>query len=141
MLNKFQNRYRIASARLSNWDYSSNAAYFVTICTAYRQPYFGVIINSTMHVSKIGEYVIECWLNIPAHFPYFYLDEFVVMPNHMHGIVLIEKPFIDSCRGFRIVEIRHALSLPQNISGEPQQSEPPNYRISVFATRGKTQFQ
>ena len=93
MPDKFQNRYRISSARLSNWDYSSNAAYFLTICTARRQHYFGAIINSEMQSSKIGEYATEYWINIPNHFPYFYLDAFVVMPNHVHGIVLIEKPF------------------------------------------------
>ena len=60
MPDKFQNRHRISSARLSNWDYSSNAAYFITVYTASRQHYLGVIINSEMKLSKIGEYATEC---------------------------------------------------------------------------------
>lgn len=122
MPDKFQNRYRISSARLSNWDYSSNASYFITICTANRQHYFGGTKNSEMQLSKIGEYATECWMNIPNHFPYFYLDEFVVMPNHVHGIVLIEKPFIDNSKGFNMVETRHTLSLLQPDSKETEKS-------------------
>jgi len=136
MPDKFLNRYRITSARLSNWDYSSNAAYFLTICTANRQHYFGEIINSEIRLSKIGEYATECWMNIPNHFPYFYLAASVVMPNHVHGIVLIEKPFIDNSRGSDIVETRHALSLPQpNITDtEKLESQPPHFR---FRNQGK----
>lgn len=130
MPDKFLNKYRISSARLSKWDYSSNAAYFLTICTASRQHYFGKIINSEMQLSKIGEYATECWMNIPDHFPYFYLDEFVVMPNHVHGIVLIEKPYF--------VETRHAMSLRQPGTKESEQSEPisqpPHFR---FRNQGK----
>src|SRR5205823_3318514 len=116
MPDKFLNRYRISSARLSNWDYSSNAAYFLTICTANRRHYFGEIINAEMRLSRIGQFANECWRNIPNHFPYFYLDAFVIMPNHVHGIVIIEK----SCA----VETRHALSLPQS-----QNSKPPHPRF------------
>ena len=77
-------------------------------------------------------------MNIPNHFPYFYLDEFVAMPNHFHGIVLIEKPFIDNSRGFNIVETRHALSLQKSNSEESQQraseSQPLHFR---FRNQGK----
>jgi len=138
MPDKFLNRYRISSARLSKWDYSSNAAYFLTICTAGRQHYFGEVINSGLQLSKIGEYATLCWMNIHDHFPYFYLDVFVIMPNHVHGIVLIEKPFIDNSRGFNVVETRHASSLQQPISIESQklesQSPPPHFR---FRNQGK----
>ena len=123
MPDKFLNKYRISSARLSNWDYSSNAAYFLTICTARRQHCFGTIINSEMQLSKIGEYATLCWINIPDHFPFFYLDAFVVMPNHIHGMVLIEKPFINNSRGFNVVETRHALSLQQPYSAESPKLE------------------
>ena len=115
MPDKFLNRYRISSARLSNWDYSSNAAYFLTICTANRRHYFGEIINAEMRLSRIDEFANECWMNIPNHFPYFYLDAFVIMPSHVHGIVIIEKPY----RNRKI----------------------PNRPIRVFATRERTQFQ
>src|SRR5262245_22938523 len=96
MPDKFKNRYRIPSARLANRDYSSNGAYFITICTANRKDYFGEIINGEMKLSRIGEYANKCRIEIPNHFPHFYLNEFIVMPNHIHGIVLIEKPYIDN---------------------------------------------
>ena len=111
MSDKFKNKYRITSARLSNWDYSSNASYFITICTANREHYFGTIINKKMQLSPIGKFACKSWKDIPNHFPHFYLDEFVVMPNHVHGIVMIEKPYIDNNSLSRIVETRHALSL------------------------------
>ena len=122
MPDKFLNRYRISSARISKWNYGNNAAYFLTICTAGRQHYFGEIINSEMQLSKAGEYATECWLSIPKHFPYFYLDASVVMPNHIHGIVLIETPYF--------VETRHALSLPQF----PDKSKQRHFR---FRNQGK----
>ena len=91
-----------------------------------------------MKLSKIGEYATECWMNIPNHFPHFHLDEFVVMPNHIHGIVLIEKPFIDNSRDSIFVETRHALSLRQPNSEKSQQletiSKPRHFR---FRNQGK----
>jgi REP element-mobilizing transposase RayT len=118
MPDKFLHKYRIPSARLPTWDYSSNATYFLTICTAGRQHYFGEILNSEMQLSKIGEYASKCWMEIPAHFPYFYLDESVVMPNHIHGIILIERPYF--------VETRHALSLQKSNYEQSQQSDSPH---------------
>jgi REP element-mobilizing transposase RayT len=134
MPDKFFNRYRISSARSSKWDYSRNAAYFLTICTAGRKHYFGEVINSEMQLSKIGKYAIECWLNIPNHFPYFYLDASVVMPNHLHGIVLIETPYSTktryAARTGHAVETRHALSLQQ----PPHEKKPRHFR---FRNQGK----
>jgi len=111
MSDKFKNRYRIPSARSSNWDYSSNAAYFITICTVDRKHYLGAIIDAEMQLSSIGECAYKCWKEIPNHFPHFYLEEFVVMPNHIHGIVMIEKPYIDNNSLPTVVETGHALSL------------------------------
>jgi len=91
MTEKFQNKYRISSARLQNWNYASDAAYFVTICTQNREYYFGEIFNGTMQLSEIGEMANKFWLEIPNHFPFAELDEFVVMPNHIHGIIIINK--------------------------------------------------
>ncbi len=97
MTDKFQNKYRIASARLQSWDYGSNAAYFVTICTAHRKHYFGEIANvpnpgvSVMQLSEIGAIAEKYWMEIPQHFPFVDLGAFVVMPNHVHGIIIINK--------------------------------------------------
>lgn len=92
MVDKYQNKYRIPSARLQSWDYGNNGAYFITVCTAKRKHYFGEIINGQMHLSEIGKKVNHCWLEIPNHFQFVLIDEFVVMPNHTHGIIVIDKP-------------------------------------------------
>lgn len=91
MQNKFQNKYRIPSARLQSWDYGSNGAYFITICTQNREHYFGEIINHEMHLNEIGKLAEQYWIEIPNHFPFVELGNFVVMPNHVHGIVIINK--------------------------------------------------
>lgn len=132
MANKYLNKYRIPSARLSSWDYGSNGAYFITICTAKRQNYFGEIINAEMHLSKIGEMANQCWLAIPDHFLFVLLDAFIVMPDHTHGIIIIDNPDNDG-GGNRIVETGHALSLREQES-EPRQIKQPHPR---FRNQGK----
>ena len=120
MPDNFRNKYRISSARLSTWDYSSNGAYFITICTKDREHYFGEIVDSKMKLSGIGVFAITCWANIPNHFPHFHLDEFIIMPNHIHGIVMIEKPYIDNNSLPHIVETGHALSLRKPTTEESE---------------------
>jgi REP element-mobilizing transposase RayT len=115
---KFQNKYRIPSARAKWWDYGNNAAYFITICTAYRKNYFGRIINGKMALSDIGKIADDCWMNIPKHFPFVDLGEFVVMPNHVHGIIIINKPAMVSVP----VETQNFASLQPT----PKQSPPLN---------------
>jgi len=90
-MKKFQNKYRIPSARAQWWDYGGDGAYFVTICTAHRECYFGTIAESVMILSDLGKIVQKYWLEIPNHFSHIKLDAFVVMPNHFHGIIIIEK--------------------------------------------------
>jgi len=91
MSEKFQNKYRITSARLQNWDYGRNAAYFVTICTQHREHYFGDITNGIMQLSEIGLIVENEWLKTFQMRPDMNLqmDEFVIMPNHFHAIIII----------------------------------------------------
>ncbi|MFA5769951.1 MAG: transposase [Patescibacteria group bacterium] len=98
MSDKFRNIYRIPSSRLSNWNYSENGYYFVTICTKEREHYFGEIINNKMNLSKIGKIVQKYWFEIPYHFPFVELDEFIVMPNHIHGITIIKNQHNFVCR-------------------------------------------
>ena len=91
MPDKFQNKYRIQSARLQNWDYGSNAMYFVTICTQNRQCYFGDVVAGIMNLSEIGKIVETEWLKtfeIRADMN-LHLGEYVVMPNHFHAIITI----------------------------------------------------
>ncbi len=86
----FKNKYRIASTRLKGWDYSGGGFYFVTICTRGRECFFGEIIDGEMRLSDIGRIARQYWLDIPDHSPMnIELDEFVIMPNHIHGIIAI----------------------------------------------------
>ncbi|AMM51057.1 hypothetical protein TH61_07485 [Rufibacter sp. DG15C] len=93
MSDRFRDTYRIPSARLQDWDYGWNAAYFVTICTKDKQHFFGEVQEGEMVLSEIGQLAQGFWEEIPTHFPFVLLDAFVVMPNHVHGIVSISKPF------------------------------------------------
>ncbi len=87
----FKNQYRIATARLKNRDYSLNGHYYLTICTNNREPFFGHVNNAEMTLSEIGLRAGQCWRDIPNHFPFVRLDEYVIMPDHIHGIIVIEK--------------------------------------------------
>ena len=91
MSDKFRNKYRIPTTRLQNWDYSSNGYYFVTVCTKDKKEFFGEIANNEMCFSEIGKIVQKYWLEIPNHFPFVMLDEYKIMPNHVHGIVIIKN--------------------------------------------------
>ncbi|MBF0219052.1 MAG: hypothetical protein HQL49_05925 [Gammaproteobacteria bacterium] len=77
------------SIRLQGYDYSQAGAYFVTICTHNRECLFGEIVDGEMRLNEAGNIARQCWDDIPIHFPQVDLDEFVVMPNHIHGIVVI----------------------------------------------------
>lgn len=91
-MKKYNNKYRIESVRLKNWDYRNHGAYFITINTGNRKHFFGEIINSEMQLSPIGEYAENFWMEIPKHFPFVELGNFVIMPNHTHGILIINNP-------------------------------------------------
>jgi REP element-mobilizing transposase RayT len=75
--------------RLKGFDYSSNGYYYITICTQERKHYFGEIVNDEINLSEIGKIAKKYWFEIPNHFPFVKLNEFIVMPNHIHGIVVI----------------------------------------------------
>src|SRR5687767_11816421 len=99
----FQNKYRIPSARLQSWNYANAGMYFITICTRNRELYFGEIVNTpvetqciaslppAMNPTKIGKIAETEWFKTPQLRPDMNLElgEFVVMPNHIHGIICI----------------------------------------------------
>jgi putative transposase len=89
------NLHKRRSIRLKEYDYSQTGEYFVTVCTHNRECLLGGIMDDSMRLSAIGETVQRCWDGIPTHFPNVELDAFVVMPNHVHGIIIINE----SCRG------------------------------------------
>ncbi len=82
-------RHHRRSIRLKGYDYTQPGAYFVTICTHNREPLFGRVVDGEMVLNAFGEIVWACWGEIPDHFPHVELDAFVVMPNHVHGIIWI----------------------------------------------------
>ncbi len=90
-MDKYKNKYRIASTRLKTWDYGSNASYFVTINTKNRLHYFGEIQAAAMKLSEIGKIVEIEWLKTFEMRPDMNLlmADFVVMPNHFHAIIII----------------------------------------------------
>ena len=119
-MKKFQNKYRIPSARLQNWDYGANGAYFITICTDKMKCLFGDVVSNadvsnadvsnanvetrliaslrdtidekcTMQLNELGKIAHDIWEEIPNKFPFVELGNFVIMPNHMHGILIINK--------------------------------------------------
>jgi len=88
------------SVRLAEYDYGQAGAYFVTICTAGRVCLFGEIVDQKMQLNRLGQIVEECWIQIPEHLTYVGLDASVVMPNHVHEIVTIQRnPDADPRRG------------------------------------------
>jgi putative transposase len=165
-MEKFQDKYRIPSARATWWDYSWNGLYFITICTAGRKNYFGrittivetqdfaspdktspdiesdenqiypeIVVQETqnlaslhqirsipgnprmykkMQLTSIGEMALKCWMDIPMHFPFVKLDAFVIMPNHVHGILEIDKPDSNKHDDFD-VETQDFASLPPHL--------------------------
>jgi putative transposase len=77
------------SIRQKDYDYMQNGAYFVTLCTQERGSLFGQVVDGAMVVNAWGQIVQSCWDEIPAHYPMVELDAFVVMPNHVHGVIVI----------------------------------------------------
>jgi putative transposase len=77
------------SIRLKGFDYSSVNAYFVTVCVEKRRCQLGEIANSEMVLNECGKVVVECWTDLPNHYSNIQLDQYVVMPNHFHGIIQI----------------------------------------------------
>ena len=86
---KYAPERRRRSIRLKGYDYSQPGAYFVTICTHERRCLFGDVVDGEMRLNELGKIARQCWLAIPEHFPHARLDEFVIMPNHVHGIIWI----------------------------------------------------
>lgn len=103
------------SIRLKRFDYAQQGAYFVTICTHERENLFGRVAEDEMRLSAEGEAVRDVWSGLPRLFPSVDLDEFVVMPNHVHGIIAI--PFVGaqfiapSTHGGAVGEGKHAPAL------------------------------
>ena len=77
--------------RLRDYDYSQDGYYFITICTRGRKEFFGDIREGKIDLNRFGETVNQCWYDLPRHYPNSSLDSFVIMPNHIHGIIVIDN--------------------------------------------------
>lgn len=82
-------RFHRRSIRLRGYDYTRSGAYYVTVCTHDRLPLFGDVVDRAMVPNSMGNVVQRCWDAIPEHMPMVVCDAFVVMPNHVHGIIVI----------------------------------------------------
>jgi len=94
-MDKFLGKYRVQSTRLQTWNYSRAVYYFITICTKDREKYFGNISDGKIILNGRGEIAKRYWLEIPGHFDNEKIDEFVVMPNPIHGIIVLGKTDVD----------------------------------------------
>lgn len=77
------------SIRLQGYDYAQAGAYFVTICTQGRECLFGEIVDGQMRLNEAGKMAWNTWHEMPKHYPRVQIDAFMVMPNHIHGIVIL----------------------------------------------------
>lgn len=87
----FQNKFRIESTRLSTHDYSGLASYFITVCTHSQNPYFGEVSGGQMYLTETGIKVSQIWESTPQTFAMIELDEFIIMPDHLHAIIHIHE--------------------------------------------------
>ena len=106
-MDKYKNKYRIPSARAQWWDYRWDAAYFLTVNTRGRRHFFGEVHDGSMILSNVGRIADICWLDIPNHAANIELGEYVVMPNHVHGIIILRGNATP-------VQTMRALSLPES---------------------------
>jgi len=114
MVEKYKNTYRISSARLKKWDYCWNAAYFVTICTKNKHPYFGQIIAGKMELSTIGVIADILLYETKNHLKEIELTEFVIMPNHVHAILIINNPPVETLHATSQSNTEPRIKSPKN---------------------------
>ena len=133
---KYKNRYRIPSARAAWHDYMGGA-YFVTICTKDREFFFGKIENDEMHLSEIGRYANEQFRDVSSNYPYAVIPSYVVMPNHIHAIVIIDDHY-DACRDaiYRVSETEMQMEPTQDRGGITGRDNPMLYQSLGTVIRG-----
>ena len=107
MPEKFQNKYRIESNRWQNWDYSAPGSYFVTICIQDREEILGEIINGEMQLSAYGEIVKTEFIKMGNNNKRAVLDEWVIMPNHVHCIITLGDYDRDAAEKIHEFSLRH----------------------------------
>lgn len=139
----YKNKYRIESARLQTWDYRWNAAYFITICTKNKEHFFGEIIRgdneNEMKFSDTGKSAWNFWEDIPTHFPFVKTDAFTVMPNHIHGILIINNnPHVETLH-CNVSDTQHNVSDTQHNLSDIQHNDPDTGNIHVPEIKTKNE--
>jgi putative transposase len=140
MSEKYKNQYRIPSARLQSWDYGWAGMYFITICTKDRFPCLGEIEENKMRLSHAGVIADVCWQDIKNHASNVLLGEYVIMPNHIHGIIVLEDDndkLMDNQSATTTVETRHALSLQPKQQSDEMIIPPQTPGQQRFQNQGK----
>lgn len=131
-MDKFQNKYRIQSHRKPNWDYSSNALYYITLVVQGRECLLGKIVDAEMFLSEFGRIVYEEWHKSFDLRKELFLDEYVIMPNNIHAVIVLEQPYENvnntECRDTRRKDTRPCVfttshDIPKLC--EPQSFNPP----------------
>jgi REP element-mobilizing transposase RayT len=113
------------SMRLKGYDYAQAGAYFITICTDNRACLFGEITDGLMRLNELGRIAEQDWLHLPEHHPHLDLDAFVIMPNHLHGVLIVSDTpnsrsgrvgLAEILRGFKSFSAR-AINVQRGASG------------------------
>lgn len=99
----FQNKYRVETTRLKNWDYASDGWYYITICAKGHKNVLGKIQHGIMQLNKYGRIAEQCWFDLPNHYSNLVLDAFVLMPDHLHGIMKIDNKTYGTVNGNKFV--------------------------------------
>jgi len=120
---KIHKRFRDESLRLENWDYSWNGSYFITQSSLKKRRVFGRIVKGQQQLSEIGLIAQHYWHEIPKHFSFVTLGEFIVMPDHIHGVININKSGKDRTVNGKPGFIKPGLGGPPEIDFE-KHSEP-----------------
>jgi len=123
------------SIRLQGYDYSQPGIYFITLCTQNHECLFGEILNGEMRLNEFGKMTQQCWLEIPHHFPHVKLDEFVIMPDHIHGIIILND--IVGAKNFSPQPSNNFSPQPSN-NFSPQPMPTPQQNITPFRSPSKT---
>jgi putative transposase len=84
-------RHHRRSIRLPQYDYTAAGAYFVTVCVHGGESLLGEVVNETMRLNRLGQIAHDFWRDVPGHFPNTSIDAFVIMPNHLHAIIVIRE--------------------------------------------------
>ena len=134
---------RRRSIRLPDYDYAQTGAYFVTICTYDRLCLLGEILGCEMALTRAGQVVLECWNDLADHYSHVETDEFIVMPNHVHGIIVLtdqqrKNPIPDNVgAGFNPDNVRAGFN-PDNVGAglkpAPTRRHPLSEIVRAFKT-------